>query len=161
MLAARLIQRCRRLLATLFAFGRRDRGIDWQPLRDPPIADDVVLQSPTHRWLRELSRSVHPTRLCRHHPRIANRIAQYWDDPRRTEKLLHDLMVDRRGNRRGFPSRIADEIDRLYRYNAARLNPMLRRGVGAPQLRLVASSQQSRSGPVTTPPSTRPGRPSR
>lgn len=152
MFGAQLIQRCRRLLATALALGRyRKRSIDWQPLRDPPVADDVVLQSPTHLWLRDLSRAVHPTQLCRHHPRIANRIAKHWADPRRTEKLLHDLMVDRRGNRRGFPARIADEIDRLYRYNAGRLNPMLRRAASPapPQLRLVSSAK----GPASVPPS--------
>jgi hypothetical protein len=150
MFGARFMQQCRRMLAALITLRRRNYAIDWRRLRGPLVDDDVVLQSPTHLWLRDLSRAVHPTRLCRHHPRIANRIAKHWPDPKRTEKLLHDLMVDRRGNRRGFPPRIAEEIDRLYRHNAGRLNPMLRRAVGQQTpLHLVSNS----SGPASVPPS--------
>jgi hypothetical protein len=149
MFGAPLIRRCRQLLAILATWGRASRSIDWRRLRSPPVDDDVVLQSPTHRWLRDLSRSVHPTQLCRHHPRVANRIAKHWPDARRTERLLHDLMVDRRGNRRGFPQRIAQEIDRLYRHNAGRLNPMLRRATHQqPSLHLVPRSR----GPASVPP---------
>jgi hypothetical protein len=100
--------------------------VEWQNVRAPLADADVVLQSPTHVWLRDLSRAVHPVQLCRHHPRVANRIAIAWHDPKRTDKLLHDLIFDRRAVRRGFPPRIALEIDRLYRYNAGRLNPLLR-----------------------------------
>lgn len=103
-----------------------EASVDWQTVRAPLADADVVLQSPTHVWLRDLSRAVHPVQLCRHHPRVANRIAKAWPDPKRAEKLLHDLIFDRRAVRRGFPPRIAQEIDRLYRYNAGRLNPMLR-----------------------------------
>lgn len=140
---AALIRRCRRALALMMPWRRQRHAIDWQPLRAPPIDDDVVLQSPTHWWLRDVPRAVHPTQLCRHHPRVANRIAKHWLDPKRTERLLHDLMVDRRGNRRGFPPRIAEEIDRLYRHNAGRLNPLLRRSATRPPLRLVGSAAQA------------------
>lgn len=108
--------------------GERDveAQVDWETVRAPLADHDVVLQSPTHLWLRDLSRAVHPVQLCRHHPRVANRIAKAWHDPKRAERLLHDLIFDRRQIRRGFPPRIAQEIDRLYRYNAGRLNPLLR-----------------------------------
>jgi len=126
MLVSRLISRCRLLVTAFAAWRRGPHAVNWTPARAPLGDDDVVLQSPTHEWLRDISRAVHPTQLCRHHPRVANRIAKHWSDPKRTEKLLSSLMADRRGFRRGFPPRIADEIDRLYRYNAGRLNPMLR-----------------------------------
>lgn len=122
LLAARV-----RVAATKLA-GRRDAEsqVDWETVRAPLGDADVVLQSPTHLWLRDLSRAVHPVQLCRHHPRVANRIAKAWHDPKRADRLLHDLIFDRRAIRRGFPPRIAQEIDRLYRYNAGRLNPLLR-----------------------------------
>ena len=103
-----------------------DAQVDWKTVRAPLADNDVVLLSPTHLWLHDLSRAVHPVQLCRHHPRVANRIAKAWHDPKRAERLLHDLIFDRRQIRRGFPPRIAHEIDRLYRYNAGRLNPLLR-----------------------------------
>lgn len=137
MIASSLVNRCRLLVTAFAAWRRGPQAVDWTSVRAPLGDDDVVLQSPTHKWLRDLSRAVHPTQLCRHHPRVANRIAKHWHDPRRSEKLLRDLMADRRGLRRGFPPRIVDEIDRLYRHNAGRLNPMLR--PSTPALRLVAN----------------------
>lgn len=94
--------------------------MDWSPLRAPLDDDDVVLQSPTHHWLRSVPRAVHPVQLCRHYPRLGNRLALAWPDPRRTERLLMDLMIDSRGGRRGFAPRIATEIARLFAYNATR-----------------------------------------
>lgn len=137
MFASRVMHPIRRILSSWIRWRHGDHAVDWPTVRAPLADDDVVLQSPTHLWLRDLSRAVHPTQLCRHHPRVANRIACTWHDPRRAERLLHDLLNDRRGNRRGFPPRIADEIDRLYRHNAGRVNPMLRRS--PPDLRLVTS----------------------
>lgn len=121
-----LVARAR--VAAVKLAGKHDAEVqvDWQTVRAPLADTDVVLQSPTHLWLRDLSRAVHPVQLCRHHPRVANRIAKAWHDPKRADRLLHDLIFDRRAVRRGFPPRIALEIDRLYRYNAGRLNPLLR-----------------------------------
>lgn len=148
MLFTRIAARCRLAATRVRIAARRLRGmrnaeeqVAWDSVRAPLMDDDVVLQSPTHIWLRDLSRAVHPVRLCRHHPRLANRLAKAWRDPRRAERLLHDLIFDRRPFRRGFEPRIAQEIDRLYRYNAGRLNPLLR----APAAAAAASA------PVTQP----------
>ncbi|MFO1219281.1 MAG: hypothetical protein U1E89_12970 [Burkholderiaceae bacterium] len=149
MLFARAAARCRlavvrvRLTLKRLAGARQPEAhVAWDTLRAPQVDDDVVLQSPTHVWLRELSRAVHPVQLCRHHPRVANRIAKAWHDPRRVERLLHDLMFDRRPFRRGFAPRIALEIDRLYRHNAGRVNPLLRPQPSA--LQADAAARQAR-----------------
>jgi hypothetical protein len=99
----------------------------WKPRRAPPVNADRALQSETHEWLRQIPRGLHPTQLCRHYPRLANRIALCWADPPQVARLLSDLMIDRRGHRRGFGPRINKEVDRLYRHNAERLTPLLRR----------------------------------
>lgn len=140
MFAARVLHHYKRLLSIWIRLRHGAQAVHWPEVRAPLVDDDVVLQSPTHLWLRDLSRAVHPTQLCRHHPRVANRIACAWHDPKRADRLLSDLMVDRRGTRRGFPPRIMAEIDRLYRYNAGRINPMLRRR-SPPDLKLVPSSR--------------------
>lgn len=140
MFAARVVQHCKRVLSIWTRLRHGVHAVDWPTVRAPLGDDDVVLQSPTHQWLRDVSRAVHPTQLCRHHPRVANRIACAWHDPKRTERLLSELMVDRRGTRRGFPPRIIEEIDRLYRHNAGRMNPILRRR-GPPDLQLVPHSR--------------------
>jgi hypothetical protein len=118
----------RRLLSALL--GRAQRGprgaMDWSQTRAPLIDDDRVMQSHTHAWLRSIPNGMHPKQLCRHYPRIANRIAVTWADVPAVDRLLMDLMVDRRGNRMGFPPRIRQEIDRLYGLHAKRMTPLLR-----------------------------------
>jgi hypothetical protein len=118
----------RRLFSALFGrTQRRQRGhADWSRTRAPVLDDDRVMQSHTHAWLRSIPNGMHPKQLCRHYPRIANRIAVSWADVAAADRLLMDLMVDRRGNRMGFPPRIRQEIDRLYGLHAKRMTPLLR-----------------------------------
>lgn len=122
-----------RLLVGLFGrIQRQQRGrADWSQTRAPLIDDDRVMQSHTHAWLRGIPNGMHPKQLCRHYPRIANRIAVNWADVAAIDRLLMDLMVDRRGNRMGFPPRIRQEIDRLYGLHAKRMTPLLRGRVHA------------------------------
>jgi hypothetical protein len=110
--------------------GQRRGGADWSQTRAPLVDDDRVMLSHTHSWLRRIPNGMHPKQLCRHYPRIANRIATAWHDVPAVDRLLMDLMVDRRGNRMGFPPRIRQEIDRLYGLHAKRMTPLLR---GRPQ----------------------------
>ena len=136
----------RRLLAGLFGRGKRPRrGIDWSQTRAPLIDDDRVMQSHTHAWLRSIPNGMHPKQLCRHYPRIANRIAVNWADLPTVDRLLMDLMVDRRGNRMGFPPRIRQEIDRLYGLHAKRMTPLLRgRPPATPPISRPATEPQRR-----------------
>ena len=87
--------------------------IDWAARRAPTADTDRVLVSQTHIWLREIPRSFHPRQLCRHYPRVANQLARHWHDPVQTDRLLIDLMIDRRGGRAGFPARVLDELQAL------------------------------------------------
>jgi hypothetical protein len=117
----------RSLLSALL--GQRDdlpRVGDWSHSRAAPIDDDRVMQSHTHAWLRSIPNGVHPKQLCRHYPRIANRIAVNWQHLHVLDRLLTDLMIDKRGGRLGFPPRIRQELERLYGYHAKRMTPLLR-----------------------------------
>lgn len=102
------------------------RSDDWSQSRAPLIDDDVVMQSHTHAWLRTIPNGLHPKHLCRHYPRIANRIAVNWEHLHVVDRLLTDLMVDHRGGRKGFSPRIRYEIERLYTLHAKRMTPQLR-----------------------------------
>jgi len=133
----------RQLLAGLFGRPPRHAAVDWSRTRAPLVDDDRVMLSHTHAWLRSIPNGMHPKQLCRHYPRIANRIANRWVDVQATDRLLMDLMVDRRGNRMGFPPRIRQEIERLYGLHAKRMTPLLR---GRP----TASAPSSR--PAIDPP---------
>ena len=61
-----------------------------------------------------------PLELCNAYPRVANRIAQCWDDLAVTEAVLDDLLVDHRGGRKGFPAQIAVELLRLQSFHEER-----------------------------------------
>jgi len=135
--------RLRRWLGGWFGRAARPTGNDWSRTRAPLVDDDRVMLSHTHAWLRSIPNGMHPKQLCRHYPRIANRIATTWLDVQATDRLLMDLMVDRRGNRMGFPPRIRQEIERLYGLHAKRKTPLLR-------------GRQHAAAPATRPPLSRP-----
>lgn len=103
-------------------------AVDWVRLRAPMTDRDRVLLSPTHLWLRSIPTPLHPKRLCRFYPRVANRLAEAWEDHGRTDRLLDELLNDRRGMRRGFPERIMFELERLERFHARR--PRFSRALG-------------------------------
>jgi hypothetical protein len=119
--------RARKLLHGLFERAAAgDADSRWERSRAPLSDDDRVMQSPTHAWLRSIPNGMHPKQLCRHYPRVANRIAVLWHELPLVDRLLTDLMVDKRGNRMGFPPRIRQELDRLYGFHARRMTPLLR-----------------------------------
>ena len=57
-----------------------------------------------------------PKALCELYPRIANHLADIWDNPRDTQLVLMRLLADERGKRKGFSLQIEQEIGRLAAY---------------------------------------------
>jgi hypothetical protein len=62
------------------------------------------------RWFLSLPQDVRPVELLKRYPRIANRLAECWSDARATSHNLDELVLDRRGGRRGFPPQVAQEL---------------------------------------------------
>jgi hypothetical protein len=92
--------------------------LDWTaPRRRPPRASDEALTGTARRWLRELPVRRRPIRLCQIYPRVANRLAWCWSDTTLATHVLDDLLVDRRGGRRGFPRQVQCELERLRQFN--------------------------------------------
>lgn len=83
--------------------------------RDPPKAQDLSLSPVADRWLSTLPDACRPEQLTQRYPRIANRIALCWPDRELAEQVFEELVVDRRGARRGFPPSIRQELERLRR----------------------------------------------
>jgi hypothetical protein len=54
--------------------------------------------------------------LARQFPRIANRLRHLWKQVASCEVYLDALLVDRRGSRKGFPPKIAQELEALREY---------------------------------------------
>lgn len=79
-----------------------------------------VLSPAAHVWLRKLPSTVRPNHLADQFPRIANRLALVWRDCDLVEHVLDDLLIDRRGGRRGFPSEVGAELLRLHAFHERR-----------------------------------------
>ena len=72
-----------------------------------------VLLNTTLTWMTGLPEDVRPLVLARRFPRIANSIADLWRRAARCEDYLESLVVDRRGDRTGFPPDVAQELTKL------------------------------------------------
>ena len=72
----------------------------------------------TLEWAFGLPREVQPHELMRSFGRVANLLAANWDDAEATVACLHQLLIDTRGFRRGFPPMVAKELLTLQTYYA-------------------------------------------
>jgi hypothetical protein len=79
--------------------------------RNPQQPANVLLQH-TVKWAERFPEDVRPVQLMRQYPRVANMLALLWDEPTRTQFVhyMEALLVDRRGNRRGFPPEVANDL---------------------------------------------------
>lgn len=68
------------------------------------------LHSSTVDWLASLPPNVRPLVLATKFPRVANRIAKEWQEPRACRRDFEDLVYDKRGTRRGFPPDVYVEL---------------------------------------------------
>jgi hypothetical protein len=87
-----------------------DQGAGYQLLRSPPNPRDKQLSDLAKVWVDRLPAAHRPLSLCLQYPRIANRIALCWADQALTEMVFSELLQDRRGNRRGFPAAVNQEL---------------------------------------------------
>jgi hypothetical protein len=76
-------------------------------------APTETLTDETAAWMAELPDSVRPRQLALRYARLANRLCEVWTQTIKCERLLDDLMIDRRGGRKGFPLPIANELATL------------------------------------------------
>jgi hypothetical protein len=72
-----------------------------------PASDPLPV---TFKWIASLPRDVQPRELLRQYPRVANALAASWYDCAAFEACLYNLLIDRRGNRKGFPQPIVSEL---------------------------------------------------
>lgn len=107
---------------------RRGGPVDWSQLRVPPSPVELTLQLATRRWLESLPPEVVPHALAERYARIANQLARHWDDPRRTFATFDDLLVDKRGGRKGFPPAVRSDLERLHAWYRSRQAPHPQRG---------------------------------
>ena len=93
---------------------RAQNDVDWTKRRSKEPAAGLL--RPTAQWAAALPRHVVPNALLAKFPRICNLIAVLWQDPGSLRRYLDDLLVDKRGNRQGFPLDILRELFALRAY---------------------------------------------
>jgi hypothetical protein len=93
--------------------------IDPVALRQPQSPYDSKLSLAAAAWLGELPPEVAPTVLASQFPRIVNRLSRFWDSPRMIDDYFQQLLMDRRGKRKGFSKKILDELTSLAQYHRA------------------------------------------
>lgn len=94
--------------------------IDWNQWRAPVRPCDKVLLSETHLWIRSVPSRTLPKHLCHNHPHLANRLARCWGDVALFHQFMDDVLIDRRGNRKGVSNRVRVELERLAQIHAGR-----------------------------------------
>jgi hypothetical protein len=67
-------------------------------------------------WIRSVPGEVRPVALASRFARIVNLIAQHWNDPDACAAYFDTLLVDRRGNRQGFPAAVTSDLRLLQTY---------------------------------------------
>ena len=84
---------------------------DWSKHRKAQPAECLLPSS--ENWLDHLPPDVFPGALATCYPRIVNLIAERWNDRRACAACFVDLLVDRRGGRRGFPAPVKSDLTML------------------------------------------------
>jgi hypothetical protein len=87
---------------------------DWSKRRVSEPANGLL--RPTMNWASRLPSDTRPNSLLTKFPRIANLIAVLWQDPNSLRRYVDDLLVDKRGNRQGFPLDVLRELFALRAY---------------------------------------------
>ena len=93
---------------------RQLRSPSWKGRRRAAEPTDHAILGRTVDWILSLAPEARPTHLADSMPRIANALAQRWSNPDAAGEFLTDLLIDRRGGRRGFAFDIKKELVMLH-----------------------------------------------
>jgi len=104
--------------------GRSER--EYSASRAAESSAGSCLSEQAESWLLALPEAVRPNALAASHPRVVNRMCQFWRRPTEMDRYFEDLLTDRRGGRQGFPFNIANEIASLSEYYRRDVFPLRR-----------------------------------
>lgn len=95
---------------------------DWSESRQAPDPVNLSLTPVALRWLAQVPREVRPLELFAIYPRIGNQLAAL-GNAAAVSAFVAELLIDKRGDRQGFPGGIAVELSRLQEYLLQLLQP--------------------------------------
>ena len=81
------------------------------------------LNTETREWLATLPAAVRPQTLATGFARVANALRLTWSRPEACLDYFDDLLIDRRGDRLGFPADVVIEIAVLKDYYQSAVHP--------------------------------------
>ena len=90
-------------------------GFTWQ--RRSPRPEDEHVLGHTHNWLQALPMGARPVHLQQEFPRIANELAQLWEEIPALDLYFEEKEFSPRENRHGFPPLIKEELLALHVYS--------------------------------------------
>ena len=82
----------------------------WEQQRRKPTPIDRALTGAAMDWVIGLPPALRPHATCEHFPRVVNAIASAWADTAHSLQVLDQMVNDRRGGRRGFPTSVQQEL---------------------------------------------------
>lgn len=85
----------------------------WISRRRAVQPSDRALTGEAVNWMMGLPPPQRPQRLALQYPRLCNAVCTVWGRPNAAVELLDSLLTDKRGNRRGLPSVVQDELRML------------------------------------------------
>lgn len=86
---------------------------NWSERRRPQRPSDRALTGAAVDWVMSLPPGLRPQKLSMQYPRVANQLADLWPDTRAVRMALEELLIDRRGGRRGLPEPVQAEVQML------------------------------------------------
>ena len=101
--------------------------VDPGTLRRPEHLQDRALRAHTGLWANNLPIEIRPSLLLERYPHVANRVALCWADKALIDRLFEDLLIDKRGGRKGFPPPVRAEL-----LNLRKSYPRIMQKDGAP-----------------------------
>ena len=75
------------------------------------------------QWMQQLPRHTRPLQTALRFPHIVSGLAARWHSPNDCRPYLEQLLLDERGNRRGFPGPVASELAALKDYYDSVVHP--------------------------------------
>jgi hypothetical protein len=92
----------------------------WAQRRRGVLPSDRALTGTAMDWVVSLPPTIRPHTTCEQFPRVANAIAESWEDVPLCTRVLDHMLHDYRGGRRGFPATVQVELSTLMNHQQAR-----------------------------------------
>jgi hypothetical protein len=92
----------------------------WQHRRRGMLPSDRALTGAAMDWIVALPPTIRPHTTCEQFPRVANAIAESWEDVPLCTRVLDHMLHDYRGGRRGFPATVQAELSTLMQHQQQR-----------------------------------------